>query len=116
MLEEMILFIHGGDDLGMAVTNGDGDNTAEGVEVAAAFFVVEILHRSFDQHEGFFVVVKKGWGEVFLAKLEHFFSGGSVVRLGLVRVGRQGRSLCGHRSRLKFGELISKSRMIPAQA
>jgi hypothetical protein len=116
MLEEMVLFINGGDDLGMAVTNGDGDNTAEGVEVAVAFFVVKVLHRTFDQHEGFFIVVKKGWGEVFLAKFEHFFGGRSVVGLGLVRVGRQGRSLCGHGSSLKFGELISKSRMIRGRA
>ena len=98
----MILLIDGGDHFWVAVSDGYGDDTAEGVEVAAAFLVVEVLHRSFDQHEGFFVIVKKGWGEVFLAEFEHFFGGRSVVGPGLVRERGEGGSLCGHGDILKF--------------
>ena len=73
----------------MAVADGDGDDAAEGVEITAAFFVVEVLHRPLHDHEGLAVVVEKGGGEVFLAEFQDLFRTRALVGAGLVVIGRK---------------------------
>jgi hypothetical protein len=64
----VVLLVDGREDLRMAVADGYGDDAPKGVEIAATFFVVKVLHRPLHEHERLAVVVKKGRGEVFLAE------------------------------------------------
>ena len=59
MLEEMVLFIDRSDHLWVAVSNGDSDDTAKSVKIAATLFIEQILHRPLYEHEWLAVVMKK---------------------------------------------------------
>jgi hypothetical protein len=89
VLEAVVLLVDGGEDLGVAVADGDGDDAAKGVEITAAFLVVEVLHRPLHDHERLAVVVEKGGGKVFFAEFQDFFRTGALVGVGLVIVGRK---------------------------
>jgi hypothetical protein len=89
VLEPVVLLVDGGEDFGMAVADGDGDDAAKGVEITAAFLVVEVLHRPLHDHKGLSVVVEKGGGEVFFAEFQDFFRAGALIGAGLVVIGRK---------------------------
>ena len=59
MLEEMVLFVDRGDHLWVAVSDGDSDDTAKSVEIAATLFIEQVLHRPLHEHEWLAVVMKK---------------------------------------------------------
>jgi hypothetical protein len=91
VLDEAGLGGEGGGDFGMAVTDGDGADAAEAVEVAAAGFVEEVLHFAFDGHEGVFVEEEDALVEDgFAAGEEVGFGGAGVGGGGVVKGGEGG--------------------------
>ena len=89
VLEPVVLLVDSGEDLGVTVADGNGDDAAKGVEITAAFLVVEVLHRPLHDHKGLAVVVKKRGGEVFFAEFQDFFRARALIGAGLVVIGRK---------------------------
>ena len=65
--------LRSGDDVRMTMTDADGDDAAEPVEITPARFVPDILHLSFHEHERLFVIEKNSRVQELFAQREHFF-------------------------------------------
>ena len=72
--------------------DADGDDSAEAIEIAAAFFVKNILSLAFHQHHRLFVIEENAGIEKFAAELQNFIGGGAGVGFWLMIERRQGRS------------------------
>ena len=89
VLEDFILFPRRGNDVRMAMPNADGHNATNAVEVTLARVVPDVLHRAFDEHDGFFVVEKNSGIHELLAQREHFVGGRTGIFLRFVTCGGQ---------------------------
>src|SRR5436305_12118157 len=89
MLHRFVLPVRGGDDVRMTMSDADGHDAAESVEVALAHLVPDVLHAAFNQHDRFFVVEENAWVHELLALGENFLSGGTGIFLRLMTGWRQ---------------------------
>ena len=71
VLVEFALFGARGNDVRMAVTDANGDDTAEAVEVALALFVPDVLSVAFHDHERLFIIEEDAGVHELLAQHEN---------------------------------------------
>ena len=92
VLEFGALLRERGEDFGMAMADADGDDSAEGVEVAPSGWVEEVLHPALNDRERFWIVVEDGGVEMGLAQGVQFGRGRPGVGFGdEVERGQLGR-------------------------
>ena len=89
MLERLVLPARRGEDVWVAVADRDGGDAGEGVEVAPALVIPDVLAFSLHDHERLLVHVEQGGVKELLAEAIDFFSRGAGVGLGLVLSGRE---------------------------
>src|SRR5262249_41352341 len=77
------------DDVRMAMADGNRDDAGKGIKVALSFFVPEILHVPFDDHQRLFVVGQQAGSQILLTQSQHFFAAGAIVGSGLVIADRE---------------------------
>src|SRR6516225_11952910 len=90
MLERFILFLRSGNNVGMAMSYANRDNSAEAIEVSFACIIPDVLEFSFHQHQRLFVIEEDSRVEELLAQGEDLISRSAFVRRGLMAGGGQG--------------------------
>ena len=91
VLVEFALFVARGNDVRMAVTDADGDDAAETVEVALALFVPHVLTVAFHDHERLLVIEEDARVHELLAQGQHFVGGRPGVGKRLMLAGGEVR-------------------------
>ena len=73
MLQLVDLSLHLRSDARIGVTNRDGDDPAEKVEILFSIGIPEILHAGVIGDEGLGVIRRDGWKQVLLMFANNFF-------------------------------------------
>mmetsp|Transcript_26074 Transcript_26074/g.83188 ORF Transcript_26074/g.83188 Transcript_26074/m.83188 type:complete len:221 (-) Transcript_26074:8-670(-) len=82
VLQELVLLHHGVHHLWMAVTDANGDDSRERVEVALAGVIEEVLHLALHDCERLLVEVEHSWVEELRSHFEDLLRGGPRVGHG----------------------------------
>ena len=72
MLQHFVLLVGSVDHVRMAMTDADGDDAAETVEITPAIFIPDILPLAFHDHDRLFVIEEDAGIQELLAQLQHF--------------------------------------------
>ena len=72
------------DDFWVAMADADRDDAGKGIQITVAFFVPDVLHLAFDDHQRFTVVRDDAGREILVAQGEHFVARRPFVGRGLV--------------------------------
>src|SRR5262249_25592624 len=81
MLQKFILAPRCLNDLRMAMTDADGHNSTEGIEISASVFVEYVLCFALHNHQRSFVVEEKPRIQKLATRAQYFFRGWPEVRL-----------------------------------
>jgi len=73
----------------MAVAHADCDDAAEGIQVPAPLFIIDILHGTFNDHYGPVIVSNQGRSQIALAHIHHLFRRWTGVMFDLMMVLRE---------------------------
>ena len=84
MLQRFILLVCGTDHVRVTMPDADRHDSAERVEISFTFFVPDVLHFAFDEHERLFVVEKNSRVQKSFAQMQNFIGRWAVVFFRLV--------------------------------
>lgn len=84
MLKKLALFVNSIENVGMAVTAGDSDNSSKGIKVSPTTLIKQVLHLPFHDVKRLLVEMEKRRSQKLLPFLENFFGGGTIIRPRLV--------------------------------
>src|SRR5438876_7684308 len=84
VLQNIVSAVRRFDHVRMTMSNTDGHDSAECVEITAPLLVPDILHFSLHQHDWLLVVEKNTWVQKFFAQPQYFIWGGPLIFLGLI--------------------------------
>src|SRR5262249_55933557 len=89
MLKPPDLLANARDDFGMTMSDRNGDNPGECVEVLLAGLVPEVLHVAFDDQERLLIIREQARAQVLTAQRENLVAGGPLIGGRRVRRGRR---------------------------
>ena len=87
----------------MTMSDGNGDDPRETIEIPLAGFVPEVLHVSLDDDQRFLVIADQSRREILLPQRHHLRLGRPVIRLGRVLADGEGQFFLRFGLRLRGG-------------